>query len=52
MDKAEDTAVDDLILQPAPGKGAAPEGELTDEDLEVVVGGLGRPWIALEASAK
>ena len=49
--------VDDLttIDVPAPGGQPAispPSDELTDEDLDVVVGGLGRPWIALRVFAE
>jgi hypothetical protein len=48
----DDTATDDIVAQPAPPARSSPTDELTDEDLEVVVGGLGRPWIALRAMAE
>ena len=52
MDHTDDIATDDVLVPPAPPVSSAPSDELTDEDLEVVVGGLGRPWIALAAPGK
>ena len=37
----------DVVPPAAQPAHPAPSDELTDEDLEVVVGGLGRPWTAL-----